>query len=193
MNIRKTRFVVYATLLILGAIAFPEAALAAEKANKWGSWLIIGRFFNLLLVIGVLVWALRKPIAAFFDQRTRTIHEQLAEAQEARRAAEAKVAEIEAKMSRLDEELNEIKQSAEKEAQEEYVRLNTAGEQDVQKMVDRARQELEGLTRAAQKELKAHIAELSVQLAEDKIRTEINDADRGRIFTKFVTKLGGKQ
>jgi F-type H+-transporting ATPase subunit b len=194
MNTRKTGFIFYAALLILGAAAFPEAAFAAEAANKWGIWrTVVGPFFNLFFVAGVLVWALRKPMATFFSQRTRAIQDQLAEAQEARRAAEAKVAEIESKMGRLDEELKEIKQNAEKEAQEEYARMNATAEHDVQKIVDRARQEIEGLTRAAQKELKAHIAELSVQMAEEKIRAEINDADRGRIFTKFVTKLGGKQ
>jgi F-type H+-transporting ATPase subunit b len=193
MNIKKTRCPVYAALLVLGIAVFPEAVLAAEQANKWGSLLVIGRSFNLLLVIAVLVWALRKPLAAFFAQRTQAIHEQLAEAQEARRAAEARVAELESRMSRLDDELKEIKQNAEREAQEEYARLSVMAEQDVNKIIDRARQEIDGLTRAAQKELKSHIAELSVQLAEENIRKEITDVDRGRIFTKFVTRLGGKQ
>jgi F-type H+-transporting ATPase subunit b len=193
MNLKKTRFPVYAALLVLGTAVFPEAVLAAEQANKWGSWLVVGRFFNLLFVVAVLVWALRKPLAAFFAQRTQTIQEQLAEAQEARRAAEARVSELESRMSRLDDELNEIRQNAEREAQEEYARLNAMAEQDVNKIIERARQEIDGLTRAAQKELKSHIAELSVQLAEENIRKEITDADRGRIFTKFVTRLGGKQ
>jgi F0F1-type ATP synthase membrane subunit b/b' len=45
----------------------------------------------------------------------------------------------------------------------------------------------------AQQELKIHVAELSVKMAEEKIRGEITDEDRGRIFSKFVTKLGGER
>jgi F-type H+-transporting ATPase subunit b len=194
MNTLRTRFFVCAAGLLFGMAAFPDAVLAAEQTNKWGIWrTVIGPSFNLLFVVGVLVWALRKPLAAFFTQRTQTIHEQLAEAQEARRLAEARVAELESRMSRLDDELKEIKQNAEREAQAEHARLSAMADQDVKKIIDRARQEIDGLTRAAQKELKSHIAELSVQLAEENIRKEITDVDRGRLFTKFVTRLGEKQ
>jgi len=48
------------------------------------------------------------------------------------------------------------------------------------------------MTRAARVELKKHAAELTVQLAEEKIRAEITDADRGRLFGRFVRQLGGK-
>ena len=192
MSTSRTRDCIYRALLISGMAAFPQAALAAEQGNKWGAWLYAGRFFNILLVVGILAWALRKPLSDFFAQRSRAIREQLAEAQEARRIAEAKAAEIESRMSRLDDELQQIKQHAENEAQEEYRRLKAMAEQDAKKIIDRARQEIDGLTRAAQKELKAHVAELSVQLAEERIRNEINEADRGRIFAKFVDRLGGK-
>ena len=96
-------------------------------------------------------------------------------------------------MSRLDDEIREIKLAAEKEAKEEYQRLLAAAEEDAEKIIERSRQEIGGITRAAQKELKIHVAELSVQMAEEKIRGEITDADRGRIFSRFVTKLGGKE
>ncbi len=193
MNPPKIRILVFAALLIAGIASFPQAAFAAEQGNKWGVWLYAGRFFNLLLVAGVLAWVLKKPLSEFFAQRSRAIREQLVEAQEARRMAEAKAAEMEARMGRLDDELREIRQAAEKEAQQEYVRLNAASREAADKISERARQEIDGLTRAAQKELKAHAAELSVRLAEEIVRNEINDSDRGRIFAKFVDRLGREQ
>lgn len=180
------------TLLLAAAVlAFPAVSLAAEKGGKWGLWLTIGRFFNLALVIGVLVWVARKPLAKFYVNRTAMIREQLDEAQKARAEAEAKLAEIESRMSRLDQELNEIKATAEQEAQAEYRRLVEVAEQDAQKVTERARQEIEGLTRAAQLELRTRAAELAVQLAEERIRQEISPEDRRRLFSQFVTRLGG--
>ncbi len=186
------RFFCFALSLMAGAIAVPEAALAAGEGNKWGAWLDVGRVFNVLFVAGVVILVARKPLQNFFYSRTQAIREQLAEAQKARAEAEAKLAELEARMSRLDDELREIKDAAEKEAQDEYTRLVAAAEQEAEKITENSRKEIEGLTRAAQLELRSHAAELSVKLAEERIQSEITDADQGRLFTRFVAKLGDK-
>jgi F-type H+-transporting ATPase subunit b len=96
-------------------------------------------------------------------------------------------------MSRLDEELNEIKSQAEAEAREEYQRIISAAARDGDRIVARAREEIEGMTRAAHLELKIHVAELSVRQAEEKIRREITDEDRSRLFAGFVGRLGGNR
>jgi F-type H+-transporting ATPase subunit b len=192
MKTPGARFLPIAAALIAAAAALPQAAFAAEEGNKWGIWLDIGRTFNLLFVLGAVVWIARKPLSNFFSGRTQSIQEQLAEAQKARREAEAALAEMESRMSRLEDELREIKDTAEKEAREEYRRLLDAAEQDAEKIIERSKQEIEGITRAAQLELKVHVAELAVKLAENKIRSEITDSDQGRLFERFVTQLGGK-
>ena len=192
MNFKSALFsLVVALLLLAGMSTLPEIVLAAEEGNPWGIWFDIGRVFNVLLVIGVLVWIARKPLSNFFS-RSQSIREELAEAQKARMEAEAKLAEIESRMSRLDDELKEIAGTAEQEAQAEYRRLLAVAEEDAQKIVERSKQEIEGMTHAAQLELRQHAAELSVQLAEERIRSEITDADREKLFARFVTKLGGK-
>jgi hypothetical protein len=102
-----------ALVLTLGVwLAQPAGALAAESGgggDKWGLWLTIGRFFNLAVLVGVLVWVARKPLSSFYANRTRAIREALATAQTARAAAEAKLAEMETRMARLDDELRELR------------------------------------------------------------------------------------
>jgi F-type H+-transporting ATPase subunit b len=193
MNSKSARFPLVVTLLVFAGMSMlPETALAAEEGSPWGIWLGLGRVFNLLLVVGVIVWIARRPLTNFFSSRSQAIREELAEAQKARMEAESKLAEMESRMSRLDDELKEIANAAEKEAQDEYHRLLAAAEEDAQKIVERSKQEIEGMTRTAQMELKQHAAELSIQLAEEKIRSEITDADRERLLARFVAKLGGK-
>ena len=193
MSTPVSRMLIFALLLIAAGIALPEIALAAEEGGKWGIWLVVGRFFNLFLVVAVLIWAGRRPLSNFFANRTQGIREQLEDAQRARAEAEAKLAEIQSRMSSLDAEIREIKATAEREANEEYKRMLAAAEQDAEKIIERSRQEIEGITRAARQELKLHVAELTIKMAEEKIRGEITEADRRRIFSKFVTKLGGDQ
>ena len=192
MNSQIARsFSVFVALLLAG-IAFPETASAAEEGSRWGVWLDVGRVFNILLVLGVVVWMSRKPLSNFFAGRTQAIREQLAEAQKAREEAESKLAEIESRMSRLNDELKEISDAAEKEAQAEYQRLIAAAGQEAEKIVERSKQEIEGMAHTAQQELKLHAAKLSVQIAEERIQSGITDADHERLFNRFVEKLGGK-
>jgi F-type H+-transporting ATPase subunit b len=174
-------------------LAWPGGVFAAEETAGHSELVLnIGKLINLLLVLTVLVWAARKPLASFFANRTQAIRDQLAEAQKARQEAEAKLAQIESAMSSLDDELHQIRESANREAQEEYKRLVAIAERDSEKIVERARQEIEGMTRAAQLELREHVAELSVQLAKNKIQAEMTEEDRERLFDRFVSKVGGR-
>jgi F-type H+-transporting ATPase subunit b len=192
MRSHTIRCSILALLLLAGSLLAPGAVFAAEGEGGWGIVLTLGRIFNLAIVIGSLVWVARKPLANFVSNRTQMIREQLAEAQAARKEAEAKLAEIESRMSGLDVELREIKEQAEKEAREEYERLVATAERDAERLIARARDEIEGMTRAAQLELKGHVAELSVRLAEEKIQREITDQDHARLFSGFVAKVGGE-
>jgi F-type H+-transporting ATPase subunit b len=193
MNFRKIRCPLSAvSLLLAGITLFPATVLAAEEGEPWGLWLSLGRLLNLLLVVFVLIWIARKPLSNFFASRSESIREQLAEAQKARADAEAKLAEVQARMSHLDEELKEIAGKAEADAKDEYAKLLGQAEQDAEKIVERARQEIEGMTRTGQQELRRHAAELSVQMAEEKIQNEISDADHKRLLDRFVAKLGDK-
>ena len=169
----------------------PQGVFAAgEAGEKWGIWLTIGGFFNLALVVAIIIGVARVPLASFFKLRSKLISEQLAEAKEARREAESKLAEIRVRLSRLDDELKQMNAVAESEARQEYRKLVAATERDVDKIVERARQEIDGMMRTAQLELKTHVAELAVQLAEERIRSEITGEDRRRLFTRFVSQMG---
>ena len=189
-RIRHGHILISVSLVAAGLLLVPDFLAAAEEpGSKWGVFLPLGRWFNLALVVLVLVWVARKPLAEFFANRTQSIREQLEEAQKARSEAEAKLAGAAERMKHLEDELRDIKAAGEKEAQEEYQRLLAAAEKDADKIIERARQEIDGMTRAAQIVLKQHVAALAVQLAEEKIRNEITVEDSNRLFGQFVDQL----
>ena len=181
-------------LVLAGCLLGAEPLLAADGSEGgWGIWLFIGRLFNLAVVVGLLVWVARKPLANFYASRSESIREQLAEAQRARAEAEAKLAEIESKMSRLDQELGEMKAAAEKDAELEYKRLIEAADEESRKIVGKAKEEIDGITREAYLDLKAHAAELAVTLAGQKIQGQITEEDRRRLFENFLAGLEDKK
>lgn len=180
--------------VLAGCLLGAEPLLAADGSEGgWGIWLFIGRLFNLAVVVGLLVWVARKPLANFYASRSESIREQLAEAQRARAEAEAKLAEIESKMSRLDQELGEMKAAAEKDAELEYKRLVEAADEESRKIVGKAKEEIDGITREAYLDLKAHAAELAVTLAGQKIKGQITEEDRRRLFENFLAGLEDKK
>ncbi|NWG14301.1 MAG: ATP synthase F0 subunit B [Acidobacteria bacterium] len=187
------RRAVLSTVIALAALIFTSNPLLAAEGSEsgWGGvWLFIGRVANLAVVAILLVWVARKPLANFYASRTESIREQLAEAQRARADAEARLAAIESRMSRLDQELSEMKAASEQDARAEYARLTEAADEEARKVVARARHEIAGMTREAYLGLKAHAAALAVEVAEKRIREVMTDEDHNRLVSKFVSGLG---
>jgi len=194
MRLKTLRGMLPVLFVLAGCLLGAEPLLAADGSEGgWGIWLFIGRLFNLAVVVGLLVWVARKPLANFYASRSESIREQLAEAQRARAEAEAKLAEIESKMSRLDQELGEMKAAAEKDAELEYKRLIEAADEESRKIVGKAKEEIDGITREAYLDLKAHAAELAVTLAGQKIKGQITEEDRRRLFENFLAGLEDKK
>jgi len=194
MRLKTFRAVLPVLIVVAGGLLAARPLLAAEGSEGgWGIWLFVGRLFNLAVVVGLLVWVGRKPLANFYASRSDSIREQLAEAQRARAEAEAKLAEIEAKMTRLDQELGEMKAAAEKDAELEYKRLVEAADEEARKIIGKAKEEIGGITREAYLDLKAHAAELAVSLAEQKIKGQITEEDRRRLFENFMAGLEEKK
>ncbi len=194
MRLKTLRGMLPVLFVLAGCLLGAEPLLAADGSEGgWGIWLFIGRLFNLAVVVGLLVWVARKPLANFYASRSESIREQLAEAQRARAEAEAKLAEIESKMSRLDQELGEMKAAAEKDAELEYKRLVEAADEESRKIVGKAKEEIDGITREAYLDLKAHAAELAVTLAGQKIKGQITEEDRRRLFENFLAGLEEKK
>ncbi len=183
-------------ILRLGLFLVTAGPLYAAEGSEggWGGfWLFAGRVMNLAVVALILVWVARKPLSNFYASRTESIQEQLVEAKRARADAEAKLAAIESRTSRLDQELSEIKAASEQEARAEYARLSDAADEEARRVIDRARQEIEAMTREAYLGLKAYAAELAVDAAEKRIRGLMTDEDRNRLFSRFVSDLGDRK
>src|SRR5207247_9845588 len=142
----KGRYLMMLALQVFLCLLVPEVVWGAEAGQqKWGVFLTLGRFFNLAVVVGILMWVARKPLASFLVSRTQSIQEQLSEAQHVRREAEAKLAEVQSGMSRLHNELRALKETAERAGQGTYRRLVAEAARATQKIVGSARREMGGM------------------------------------------------
>ena len=169
---------------------------AAHTAEGWGSKLGLSPGASFAVSLGVnfagialFIWVLLKTkLPQAFRERTAAIQKGIREAQAASADANRRLSDIEARLSKMDAEVAEIRQSAEREAAAEEERIRKAAEHDAQKIVEGAEAEIQAFARNARRELKGYAASLAVDLAGRRIKVD-ESTDRA-LVREFVGQLG---
>lgn len=178
--------------MIFTAIATMLALSGGEAAPWWNvPSFEVWRWVNLIIFVGLFVYILRHPVSEAMRARREGIRRELKRAQEERNAALAKLEEVEARLSRLDDEVASLREQSEKEAKEERARISRSTEDETRKLKEQAQREIESAGKAARQQLREFAAQQSVQLAEEMIRRDINPEDDARLFKLRVEELGG--
>ncbi len=133
-------------------------------------WLCV--VLNFAIVAGAILYFSKKNLPALFRDRTQAIQKAIQEARQASDEANRRLGDIEAWLSRLGAEIEDMRAAAEKEALAEEGRIQAAAEEDARKIVDSAEQEIAAAARSARRELKAYAAGLAVSLAARQIRVD---------------------
>jgi len=160
---------------------------AAEWYNYPG--LELWKFANLAIFTGLGIYVLRKPISAALASRRDAIQQELVTAQNERDQAVARVAEADALLSRLDDDVRKVQQQAREEATSERQRIATSTEREIEKLKQQAQREVETAGKLARKELREFLAEKSVQLARESIRTQLRPEDDAALIQESIGEL----
>jgi F-type H+-transporting ATPase subunit b len=153
---------------------------------KVAYWIFV--LLNFAIIFGAIGWISKSRVPAAFRSRTASIQKGMEEARRASEDANRRLAEVEARLKRLDTEIAAMKSQAESDAQAEEVRIRSSAEQDARKVVELAEQEIAASGNAARRELKAYAAELAVAIAEKKIHLDAKSDEA--LVRRFVTELG---
>ncbi len=149
----------------------------------------IPKAVNLIFFVGILYYLLRKPVRDFFTTRLAEVRTTLDRAAREKAEAEAKMNELNARLNKLDTELAEIRNQAEREAQTERARLEAEAIADAAKLRITAQREIEGAKQTALVQLREFTANKSVELAEQLIRRELTPQDDARLLQRVSEEL----
>jgi F-type H+-transporting ATPase subunit b len=133
-------------------------------------WLAVT--LNFAIVAGLIAWFAKKNLPAMFRARTASIQKSLEEARKASEDANRRLAEIESRLGRLDDEIIQMRVAAEKEAVAEEERIKAAAAEEARRIKVSADQEIAAALKAARRELTAYAADLAVALASKQIRVD---------------------
>lgn len=141
----------------------------------------------LILAFVILIW---KVLPKIFRKRSETLQKELTLAQAATEDAGRRLSEVEARLSRLDADIDALRRQAERDMEEDDKRLRASLESERERIVASAEQEIGALQSAAQRELKKFAADLAVDQALRKIQLT-TDADRA-LVREFGRNLSGR-
>ena len=163
-------------------------AFFEEAAVDHPAWRVIN--LAVFLAVMIYIFRYRLRIGKIFDDRAAGIARELEEARKEKEEAERRLIEIESRLQQVDQEAADMRARAEVEARQEAERIRQSAEADSEKIKQLARREIEGAMRAARAELKSYVAELSVGMAEERIRKNMRPEDDRKILTDYVRELG---
>lgn len=172
--------------------AHPEdPAKGAEEHAAEGNPIVtmVARLLNFAILVGLLVYFLRSPFAAYLVSRSTQIRQDLVTAAEMRAAATAQLAEIDAKMRALPGELEALSRQGVEDVKAEQVRIAQAAADERTRLLDQTRREIEMRLRIARRELTEHAAQLAVGVAEQRIRRTITPDDQMRLVDRYAAQL----
>ncbi|WP_245706437.1 F0F1 ATP synthase subunit B [Desulfuromusa kysingii] len=148
------------------------------------------RVFNFAIVVAVLVYFLTKPIKKGLSGRREGIEKALAEAQQAKKEAEAKFAEYDRKLSRATEEIAEISDSIRREGELEKIKIIDSAKQMAVKIEQDAEKAAELEVAKARKQLQKEAVQLAVELAEELLNKNFTKEDDTRLIDEYIQKVG---
>lgn len=153
-------------------------------------WHILISLANLTILFFLLKKFLYKPVTNMLNARRSEIENQYSDADNAKREAETKNAELTSRLANA-------KQEAESIVKEAADTAKIRGD----KIVEEARDTADGILRQAQvdamlerkrvtEDLKTQIADVSTAIAEKMLEREINADDHQTLIDEFIDKIG---
>ena len=178
-----------AFLLLLGLLVVPAVAPAASEATGIPWWEIFKQAVNFGILVGVLVYFLRKPVGAYLKERSEMLKKSIDEAARARASAAEKLLAIEIRMSKLSEEIAEMSRKMDAEAAEETRRIKEVARAEVERLHAQVQFAAEQEVKNARLELRKEAADLSARAAEEIVSKAITTGDQERMVRENIDRI----
>lgn len=174
-------------LLLAGQLAWCEAEAAHELEIPWTT---IGvQAFNFLVLVGLLVYLLRKTVAEHFQDRYKAYTELVDRAESAKAEAQKSHREISQRLNKLQSTADESVRRAKAEAAELKQRLMDEAGALAKKMDEDAKRSADLEIDRAKAELRAELLTSAMEASRTALSKLIGSSEQKRLQTEFVDKI----
>ncbi len=158
---------------------------------------IVTAFFtivNLLVTYLVLKKFLFKPAINFIHKRQAAIENDLKNAKETNRAADAKLAEATARIESSVREASSIVNDAKKQAETQSDSLIIEAKKEASEIIARADTDIDRLRTAMMEDMRDDVADLAVTIASRVIKQTIDEGKQRELVDQFIgEEMKGKE
>jgi F-type H+-transporting ATPase subunit b len=157
------------------------------NADQAATAFTVANFAVLALLVG---WFLLKTLPKTFRSRNTAIQKHLVDARTATEEASVRLNSVEARLSKLDEQIAAMRAQSEKDAIADEHRIKSSVEEEKQKILAAAEQEIAAATAHAQRQIQQYAADLAIDQAARKL---VVTAETDRLLVQsFARRLTGK-
>lgn len=144
---------------------------------------------NFLVMFGFLAYVLKQPLATFLETRRENMAAKLREAKDKQANAEKRIAEYKHRLDHLEEEVQRIVTSFEKEAEADRERLRQDADRAIERLTREANFTITQEVRKAEKAIREAAASATLEAAEAMVKERITDADQRRLADTYIANL----
>jgi F-type H+-transporting ATPase subunit b len=179
-----SRFSSVAILLLSGAawLSAQESGGPPEPAVGW-------KWANFVILVAGLGYLIAKTLPPLFKSRTEEIQKGIAEARAIKQDADRRAADVEARTRTLGADIERFRVEAKAEMQQEGERIRQETAAQIARLEQQAQQEIEMSGKIARRELKSYAAQLSLDLAEQRVRERLDAATEQGLVDAFIQDL----
>lgn len=157
------------------------------NADQAATAFTVTNFIVLAILVG---WFLLKTLPKTFRDRNTKIQKHLVDARTATEEASARLNSVESRLGKLDEQIAEMRAQAEKDSALDEQRIKASVEDEKQKILSAAEQEISAATVQARRQLQQYAAELAIEQAARKL---VVTAETDRLLVQgFARRLAGE-
>lgn len=150
---------------------------------------LIWRTVNFLVFAAILIKLLAKPAKNFFAGRSQGIAQNLDDLEAQKKAAAQALKAAEARLAEVEAEREKIIQTFIAEGEMEKAKILEKAKLAAARLQEMAAMTIDAETKKAILELKQEVATLAAKMSEDLIKEKITPTDHERLVEEYLTKV----
>ena len=177
--------------LSIGFVLLAGPVLAQESGAPEKPSVLLWQVLNFVILAGLLGWMAVKQGGPLLAARSKEIGEGLAAGEKAKKQADARAAEVQAKLANLETEIAAMRTGARQERDREVERITRDAQSEIARIRAQAEHEIESAGKQARLEVQRAAAKLAVDLAEQKVRARMSPEIQAALLGGFFDDLAG--
>ena len=169
----------------------PAMKLFGKEYGNLGAFIV--QLLNFAIWGAGLYFMLKGGLSAMFKSRKEELETLLAQAEKDKAESAAQMKELEVKMAGLEAELAGILSKADADSETEKQRVLEAARAEALLILAQAQAEIGFQKRQAEQDLRALVAELTVEGAAKRLEAKLQGPEAGKALDRAIQQIGGVQ